>query len=158
MGETRLEMTWEALAYELKAIVKALSREYLPEAEWQSYRDQIGKLQEKIQRFTPHLGATKNSRIEGLRHRVLTDMQNIEVRLNALNPEKRTQVHFQFFTRQIVHYEERLAELEASLNAFEDGYSNLATNRCKRVEIEREMALLRQGLKNAENKREALLS
>lgn len=159
MSEARLEMTWEAIAYELKAISKALSREYLPEAEWQSYCEQIQKLQEKIQRFCPkEVKESKNERIQELRDRVFNDIKNVEMRLHVLNPEERTQVHFQFFTRQIVHYEERLAELEAVLCSFDDVFLNLSTNHCKRAQIEREMALLRQGLENAERKREALLA
>ena len=147
-----LFMKWKALAFEAEIISKdILSKEFLTEELYRAYRDQTIRLKKRLE----NLSELENSNALG---HLQEKFALIEARLNVLNPTHRIQTNFEFFTRKITHCNDRLSFLKESLLLFECEYENLSTVHCKKVEIEKEIALLERQLLDAMNQREALLA
>lgn len=145
-------MKWKALAFEAEIISNdILSKEFLTEELYRTYRDQTIRLKHRLERLA-ELETPKN----------LGELQEkfamIEARLKVLNPTHQIQTNFEFFTRKITHYKDRLTFLKESLLIFENEYANLSTVQCKKKEIEKEINLLEAQLIDTENQREALLA
>lgn len=141
-------MQWKALAFEAEIISKdLLNKKFLTEGLYKTYRAQMDRLKNRLERLEPN---ERSSMVE-------EKLALIEARLKVLNPTKRIQTNFEFFTRKITHYQDRLSLLKDRLLLFDNDYHNLATMQCKKKEIEREIALLEKELADAHNQRNALI-
>lgn len=142
-------MHWKALAFEAEIISKDLLRkEFLTEDLYKAYRTQMDRLKKRLEKLEQN---QRSSMVE-------EKLALIEARLKVLNPTHRIQTNFEFFTRKITHYQDRLSFLKDRLLLFDNEYHNLATMHCKKQEIEKEIALLEKELVDAHNQRNALLA
>lgn len=143
------EKKWKALAFESEMISKdILSKEYLPENLWKSYREQVVRLKMRM----AQLGHSPMEKT------LQEKLFQIEARLKFLNPENRIQTNFEFFTKKIHYFKNRLEFLNQSLESFDNEYNNLSTIQCKRAQIEQEIANLEKSLAETHCQREALLA
>lgn len=148
-GFSHLEKKWKALSFESELISKdILNKEFLPDELWKSYREQVTRLKVRMAELgeSPYESSLKEKFVQ------------IEARLRFLHPENRIQTNFEFFTRKIHYFKNRLAYLNECLESFENGYNNLATIQCKRAQVEREISMLEKSLVDTECQREALVS
>ena len=149
---SRHQMKWKTLTFESEMISKAiLNKEFLPEDLWESYRNQVSRLKLRMKRLDKGEGSSIQKYLQ-------EKLVQIEGRLKFLNPENRIQINFEFFTRKIYYFKNRLEFLNQRLEAIEKEYRNLGTVRCKRAQIEREITLLEKSLVGTQRQREALLA
>ena len=145
----RLEKKWKVLAFESEMISKEiLSNEFLPEELYRSYSKKISRLKLKL---------AKQSKSSMKKH-FEEKFDQIEAQLKLLNSEKRIQTNFEFFTRKIHYFKNRLDFLHQSLECFDKRYYNLVTIQCKRAQIEEEIASLEKSMVDVQRKREELLA
>lgn len=148
----RKNMTWKALAFESELICKAvLTKEFLPENLWESYKNQVSRLKSRMEQ----LHEVQDSSI----HKHLRNkFSQIEERLKFLNPENRIQVNFEFFTKKIHYFKNRLERLRDSLLALSNTHPSSKYIQFKRLQIEQEIKVLEQSLADTDKQREALLA
>lgn len=148
----RHQMKWKALAFESEMISKAvLTKEFLPEDLWKSYRDQILRLKHRMEKLS-------QGKSSSLHEHLQEKFSKIEGRLKFLNPENRIQINFEFFTKKIHYFKNRLDFLNQSLETLDKGYSHLGTIQSKRAQVEKEITLLEKSLTDVHMQREALLA
>lgn len=142
-------MKWKALAFEAEIISKDLLRkEFLTENLYEAYRTQMDRLKKRLDALE------QSDQSLGIEEKLAV----IESRLKVLNPTHRVKTNFEFFTRKITHYQDRLSFLKDRLALFDTESHNLAIVQCKKEDIEKEIALLEKELADTHNQRNALLA
>lgn len=148
----RHQMKWKALAFESEMISKVvLTKEFLPEDLWKSYRDQVSRLKCRMEKLS-------QGKRSSLQKHLQEKFFKIEGRLKFLNPENRIQINFEFFTKKIHYFKNRLDFLNQSLESIDRVYPHVGTTQSKRAQVEKEINLLEKSLTDAHRQREALLA